>query len=312
MALFCVLLPIHRPPAFLPYAIRSVQAQEQEDFELYVICDGAPQETGECALDFAREDARIKVRIHPKGERHGEAYRHQVLEKSASTYVCQIADDDIWFPDHLAEMERLLKNADFGHLPQVYVEISGSLRIRASNLADEKQRTRMRAEKFNTFGPTECGYRLSAYRNLTQGWSPAPDGIWTDLHMWRKFLAAPGLRFATRYTVTSLHFPASPRKETSAQQRAGEIELWLDRVQTAEERDRIVQEALGMLATDALQKRFLDTQVRQLTDKVRQLARIADYYRLSRVWNVVEVVRRAIRRLRGKQQPAFFDESAGK
>jgi hypothetical protein len=59
------------------------------------------------------------------------------------------------------------------------------------------------------------------------------------------------LRFATRYTVTSLHFPAFVRHHMSLQQRAEENEAWLDRIQVAEERDRIRQEALGKLARDA-------------------------------------------------------------
>lgn len=317
MALFSVLLPIHRPPALLPYAIRSVQAQDRKDFELYVICDGAPKETGEWARSCARNDTRIKVRIYPKGKRHGEAYRHEVLRESSSTYVCQIADDDIWFPSHLTEMERLLQSADFGQVPQVYVDPSGCVGIRPSNLADETQRRRMCEEKFNTFGPTECGYRLAAYRKLAEGWSPAPDDIWTDLYMWRKFFATPGLRFATRYTVTSLHFPASLRHDMSLQQRAEEIEAWLNRIQVAEERDRILQEALGKLASDAFQQHFSASQMRQLTgvvrqqtQDVRQLTDVANYYRSSRIWKGVESIRRILRRIRGKEEPAFLKEPA--
>ena len=59
--LFAILLPIIRPPVFLPMAIDSVLAQSVADFELLVICDGAPPETVACAEDYARRDPRVKV-----------------------------------------------------------------------------------------------------------------------------------------------------------------------------------------------------------------------------------------------------------
>src|SRR6202035_4475341 len=82
MPRFTVLLPVHRPPALLPFAIETVLAQEVDDFELFVICDGAPAETAACARDYARRDKRVRVFTFAKGERHGEAYRHQALTQA--------------------------------------------------------------------------------------------------------------------------------------------------------------------------------------------------------------------------------------
>src|SRR5215212_6860014 len=109
--LFTVLLPVTRPPLLLPCAIESVLEQAIGDFDLCVICDGAPPETVACAEEYARRDPRVKVLVFPKGERHGEAHRHTALSDSAARYVAHITDDDLWFPDHLAEMEKLLSGA---------------------------------------------------------------------------------------------------------------------------------------------------------------------------------------------------------
>src|SRR5256885_411056 len=75
-AKFTILLAINRPPVFLSCAIESVLAQTVKEFELFVVCDGAPVETIDCAREQAGRDPRIKVLVFPKGERIGEAHLH--------------------------------------------------------------------------------------------------------------------------------------------------------------------------------------------------------------------------------------------
>ena len=59
---FTILLPVVRPPDMLVHAIASVQAQQRGDFELFVVCDGAPAETVATAEALAAADRRIHVR----------------------------------------------------------------------------------------------------------------------------------------------------------------------------------------------------------------------------------------------------------
>lgn len=252
MTRFTVLLPIVRPPLFLPFAIDSVLAQHIADFELFVVCDGAPPETVACAEDYARRDARVKVRAFPKGERHGEAHRHQVLAGASGRYVAHLADDDLWLPDHLEEMEALLATADFGNLLHVYVRPDGRVEILPGDLGSPDTRRRMLAEPFNVFGLTFAGYRLDAYRRLPDGWTPAPPGTWTDLHMWRKFLGTEGFTFATRAAVTALHFAAPERAEFTPERRREEIESHWKRIQDPRGRREIVQAAWRSLLDRAL------------------------------------------------------------
>jgi glycosyltransferase involved in cell wall biosynthesis len=251
---FTVLLPIVRPPIFLPFAIDSVLAQNLSDFELFVVCDGAPPETIACAEDYARRDPRVKVRAFPKGERHGEAHRHQVLGSASGRYVAHVADDDLWLPDHLEEMEALLATADFGNLLHVYVRPDGRVEILPGDLGSPDTRRRMLSEPFNVFGPTFAGYRLDTYRRLPVGWTPAPPDVWTDLHMWRKFLRADGLTFATRAAVTAIHFAAFERAEFTPERRRDEIQRHWKQVQDPSGRREIVQAAWRSLLDRALQR----------------------------------------------------------
>lgn len=156
----------------LPYAIESVLGQERQDFELLVICDGAPPETAACAQGFAARDPRIKVHVHPKGERYGESYRHEALREAGGQYVCQLGDDDLWLPNHVTEMAVLLQDADFGNLTQIELEGDKPI-IFDGDLADPAARERILTQHFTFFGPTAAGYRLQAYRSLPVGWTPA-------------------------------------------------------------------------------------------------------------------------------------------
>jgi glycosyltransferase involved in cell wall biosynthesis len=227
---FTILLPVHRPPALLPYAVASVQAQTRQDFELFIICDGAPPETAACAREHAARDPRIRVFEHPKGERHGEAYRHLALEQARGEYVCQIADDDLWLPNHLAELAILLRSVDFGHTLMVWILPDETAHLNHYMLSDAPVRQRMLRESWNFFGPTTAGYRLSAYRSLPIGWSPGPDNMASDLYMWRKFLVRPDITVGTRRIVTSVHFATPHRRDWTLERREAEMSRWSEQL----------------------------------------------------------------------------------
>lgn len=242
---FTILLPVVRPPHLLAYAIRSVQAQTVANFELFVICDGAPEATVDYARSVAAVDDRIRVLAFKKGQRHGEAYRHGVLVQASAPYVAQIADDDIWFPDHLSELALLLREVDFGNLLMTRIGLDGEIALHVGDLGFDLTRKRMLETNWNFFGPTVAGYRLSAYRRLPVGWSPAPRDIPTDLFMWRKFLRQPGLTFGTRFSIQALHLATSLRPEMTIEEREVELGRLADRLQDPAERVRFITEALG-------------------------------------------------------------------
>lgn len=215
---FTVMLPINRPPVYLKHAVKSVLNQSIADLELCIICDGAPPETVKVAQDLAKSDDRIFVFYFPKGERHGEVYRDRVLKGSNAELVAQIGDDDFWYPDHLSVLAELLRTADMAVVMQVRLMPDGTVRPvkNFAPLCDAAIRDRMITEKWNFFGPSEAGYRLSAYRTLPLGWSPAPPDLWSDLFMWRKFFRQCDLTYASRLVVTSLKFGANDWRNVDA------------------------------------------------------------------------------------------------
>ena len=266
---FTVLLPVLRPPLMLPYAIQSVLAQSDPDFELCVICDGAPDATVEIARTFAKADPRVHVFAFPKGARHGELHRAAVLEGATSDYVAQIGDDDLWLPDHLSILARLLAKADFVSVPGFTVQPDGCLQ--AGIFGDLRQayyRRKMLNRLWNFFGPTEAAYRLDAYRRLPVGWSPAPEDLWTDLHMWRKFLRDPGIRFSSGTDMSTLKF-ATPDWVGKTLEERGEANraLW-DGLQDAS-KTRTLRKSARVLLARSIKPRHLPGLI--LADPLRYL-----------------------------------------
>jgi glycosyl transferase family 2 len=265
---FTVLLPVIRRPVMLPTAIDSVLAQNLTDFELFVIGDGAPEETIACAQSYAARDPRVKVFSFPKGEGVGELHRHAALEQARGIYVAHISDDDFWFPNHLEEMEKLLQQVDFGNLIHVEARPDGSYEVLPSNVGRPTFRRRMLEQTFNALGDTVTGYRMTAYRALPVGWAPPPIRPNPDLLMWRKFLGRDDLTFGTRMVVTALIFPTERRRHMSLEERAQEIRRYYEYSRDPRARAEITQ-AAWHAAIDDLWHRQDDRDARM--DVIRSL-----------------------------------------
>jgi glycosyltransferase involved in cell wall biosynthesis len=236
---FTILMPVIRTPELMLFAINSVLGQTRGDFELFIVCDGAPLETIRAAETVSAHDARVRVFPFPKGEGHGEAHRHTVLQQARGPYICGLADDDLWFPEHLDEMDALLSEFEFGNLLHANVMLDAPLFVGLSDFGDPKIRARMMSEPFNVFGPSHGGYRLETYNRLPIGWSPAPEGDYPDLAMWRKFLALPDLVAGTRFVLTSLHFASPHRRTWSVQERREETARYAALIATSQGRNML-------------------------------------------------------------------------
>lgn len=241
---FLVLLPIHRPSNLLRFAVNSVLNQTENDFELHIICDGAPNDTQNLAQSMARKNRKITAHIFQKDPGRGEIFRDLIIRESRADFVCQIADDYIWFPDHLSEIGKMLSTCDFGHTLQV--EAAPQLRLLPliGNLSDDETVKKMIFEAFNFFGPTASGYRWETYLKLEEGWTAAPPDVWPDLHMWRKFLRNDKIKRGTRLSFTNLHIARPHHEELSIEVREEINKEWWEWVSDPERLDLLKQKLL--------------------------------------------------------------------
>jgi glycosyltransferase involved in cell wall biosynthesis len=222
-----VLIPTHDHPACLRHAVASVQAQTLQSFELFIVGDGVGDDTRAVVAELAREDARIRFFDCPKGPRKGEINRHAALAHAQGRFVAYVGDDDCWMPHHLEVLGALLAEADFGHTLQVGIGPDGEITVMPADLSNPAFRARMLGELFNRFDLTFAGHTLAAYRRLPHGWrTTPPDFAWTDLYMWRQFLAEPWCRAKSAMVPTAINTWTHQRPHLGEAERAADLAMW--------------------------------------------------------------------------------------
>lgn len=281
-----VLIPTHDHARLLPYALRSAMRQNLRDIEIFVVGDGAGEATRDAVASLADGDSRIRYFDLPKGERHGEANRHIALQEAQGQVVAYLCDDDLWRSDHLDNVVAGLAQADFVHTLHTGVLPNGEMHVFAADLALSHVPLAMLTQKKNFFGPTVVAHTMASYRALPFGWRPAPADVWTDLHMWRQFLAQPNIRLRTLPVCDTLHFASPLRSDMTQSEREAEIASafarlidgdgcgdpqWQERARASllAERDVLFPERLQLAAT-------LDDMVKQAQALTQAYAQIED------------------------------------
>jgi glycosyltransferase involved in cell wall biosynthesis len=118
-----IILPTHRRPHTISYAIDAVLAQTHRDLTLHVVGDGCDDATA--ALVRAVDDPRVRFYPFAKARGYGYANRNAVLRATAAPIIAYATDDDLWFPDHLerglTELER--RGLDFVAFRSAHVQV---------------------------------------------------------------------------------------------------------------------------------------------------------------------------------------------
>jgi Glycosyl transferase family 2 len=232
-----ILIPTHaHRAATLPLAVASVQAQGIEDIEILIVGDGVDDSVRSTVKRLQAADARIRFFDFPKGPRNGEIHRDGVLRQARGRIVCYQADDDLWLPGHLQDMETALENADFVGAMHVNVELEGRVRGYFFDIERPEFKELWVAWQAHPYGPWAsngfglafAGHRLEAYLRLPEGWTTTPTGLPTDQFMWMKFARQPWCRIRSLQWPVSLHFPAPDRRNWTEQQRVDELTRWTE------------------------------------------------------------------------------------
>jgi hypothetical protein len=230
LAAVTVLVPTHNHGVLLRYAVSSALGQTVREIEVLIVGDGADQATAHEAKALADADRRVRFLPFPKGPRHGEVHRKEALREARGAIVAYLADDDLWLPSHLESLSGTLNAADFANGRAVLVLPDQSLGVFPGDFSVAGVRERLDGP-WNFVGLSSAGHTRALYDRLGSGWETTPQGVFTDLHMWRRLLSVPGCRAATARRPTVLQFPTPDRKEWPLARREAEMREWASRLQ---------------------------------------------------------------------------------
>lgn len=264
-----VLIPTHgRRAATLPFAVASVQAQGIDDIEVLIVGDGVDDPVRSTVERLRAADSRIRFFDFPKAPRNGESHRDGVLRQARGQIVCYQADDDLWLPGHLQDMQAALEDADFVGAMHVNVELDGRIRGYFFDIERPEFRDLWVSWQAHPYGPWASNgfglafgaHRLDAYLRLPEGWTTTPPGLATDQFMWTKFAREPWCRIRALQWPVSLHFPAPDRRNWSDQQRADELARWTEIIARPDGREHVYRAMLPTVGAILLKHGLTVTQ----------------------------------------------------
>lgn len=102
-----IIIPIYNVEKYLKKCIDSILCQSFKDFELLLIDDGSPDNSGKICDDYALKDKRIKV-FHKKNGGVSSA-RNLGINESKGKWICFIDADD-WIEKEFCETLRTKSN----------------------------------------------------------------------------------------------------------------------------------------------------------------------------------------------------------
>ena len=107
-----IIMPVYKTGKYLAQAVQSVLAQTYADWELILIDDGSPDDSGTLCDTLALRDVRIRV-LHTQNRGQGAA-RNTGLDSAAGVYVVFADSDDVLLPQMLAVLvQKMQGGKDF-------------------------------------------------------------------------------------------------------------------------------------------------------------------------------------------------------
>lgn len=123
-----IIVPVYNAEAYIRKCIDSLLSQSFPDFEILLINDGSPDNSGKICDDYAAIDKRVKV-FH-KGNGGVSSARQMGLEHAVGEYIIHTDPDD-WVDADMLEClyhEARIMNADIMVCDYNIVELSGKIK----------------------------------------------------------------------------------------------------------------------------------------------------------------------------------------
>lgn len=103
--MFSVIIPVYNGEKFIDTAIHSVLAQTFSDWELIIVNDGSSDNTLQVLEKYAPCD---KISVINQENQGVSAARNNGIANAKGSHIVFLDADDVWYPNHLAVMHRLI------------------------------------------------------------------------------------------------------------------------------------------------------------------------------------------------------------
>jgi glycosyltransferase involved in cell wall biosynthesis len=247
----------------LRFSVASVCKQTMRDIEILIVGDGVSNQAKKVIAELRREDPRIAFHDFPKHERRGEPYRHQVIKESRGKNIFYLCDRDLMLPYHLAVVTELLKSFNFAFTTFIDVKKDKSLNI-DQNVSFYGSGSQVDVNH-RWVGSLSCvGHTREMYDRLPFGWRSTPRDEYTDIYMWKQFVAHPDCKVYSAVNPTILYFKRGDYPGDPIEERAEELSYWSNAISTQQGIDNINSTAFaGLLQERQFLRNFRDKLIKE-------------------------------------------------
>ncbi|PJF41015.1 MAG: hypothetical protein CUN54_02990 [Phototrophicales bacterium] len=209
-----ILLPTHNRADVLPFAIKSVLWQTEQNFELLIVGDGCTDNTTEIVNQF--DDERIRWFDLPKAPYFGYANRNIALRQAKGEFVAFVGHDDILLPDHLEIMLSAFESAEieWAYSRPMWVNPDGTMMPFMTNLQNPEH-LNFFLNAGNTIPASNVVHRRSCFEKYGYWPEDIPQGA--DWKLWDNIIRGGNQQnFAYVPHPSALHFRANWRTDEIA------------------------------------------------------------------------------------------------
>lgn len=165
-------MPVYNVEKYIEKSIQSVLAQTFTDFELLLVDDCSPDDSGKICDAFAKMDKRIKV-VHLEKNRGVAVARNTVMIPASGQYLCFLDSDDYFDSDMLEILANSVRKHPaqaviFGMVEEYYND-KGVLKSTKTVACDEKiirNQRELREEILNLEAMDLYGYPCNKMYNV--------------------------------------------------------------------------------------------------------------------------------------------------
>ena len=209
-----VIIATHNRPDVLAFAIRSVLAQDFDDWELIVVGDHCAESTAAAVAAF--DDPRIAYVNLPLRYGDQSGPNNVGIARARGRYIAFLNHDDIWFPDHLSSAIGWLEaaGADLAIVRAAAILPGQDKSPEAGQwsvfLYDKGRRGQY--DPAATASPATCMVIKAAAARAVEPWQPLAQCYWTSSQLWSYRLWRSGCRIRMVPHLTAIMVVSSDRQ----------------------------------------------------------------------------------------------------